>query len=183
MLREWFDDQMARMCDLKAHPSGMDAHFEVLSDIPPDVLIQGITHALKTRPWFPTPAELRADCDAALRRVPIVVGGRRKFVDVANAQRVEIRNPFAPDLPIVLFITRDWDHDCTNCEDYGFASRWCGAEGHARFPWMVAADCQRQDEHLPHEWVERCPCIATNPTIQRRKASQMRYSQAPERVA
>lgn len=182
MLREWFDEQMHRMSDLKSAPSRMDAHYEALQDIPTDVLMQGITHALKTRPWFPTPAELRADCDAAMRRVPAPVGSRRKFVDVANARTVEILNPFGGP-PITLYLTRDWHHDCTNCEDYGYAARWCGETGHSRYPWMELGRCQRPDEHASHEWVEPCHCIETNPTIQRRKAAQVRYSHAPEKVA
>lgn len=182
MLREWFDDQMRRMGDLKSPPSGLDAHYEALSDIPPDVLAQAIGHALKTRPWFPTPADLRADCDAVARRVRLLPARRRRAVNLADAFQVTIPNPFGGK-GLVLTVTRDWHSDCDACDDTGWASRWCGESANLQHPDKPVLRCPNDGEHFPHEWVESCVCIDTNPTIRRRKEAQMKYAHAPERVS
>ena len=179
MTRELFDAQMGRLIVLRGWPDSVDEYFPALVDIPEALFAEAVTHALRTRAWFPAPAELRADCDAVHRQqtpepaAPVVVelleGGRV----------VEIPNPFG-GAPLKVRITRDWRHDCETCRDTGWAPRWCGA-GESRND-VAAVKCERRKDHASHEWVEPCPCRDWNPTLRRRAAASAKYSHAPEKV-
>lgn len=181
MTRSNFDLQMQRMVPLKAMPGDTDAYWEALQDIPDDVLIAAVGHALKTRAWFPTPAELRLDADVVRRREPLPAAPRPKVVSLEGATYVEIHNPLGGE-PLRLAVTRDWRRDCEACDDTGWAAFWCGPDMTDRYPWLRLRKCDREDEHYPHEWVLVCGCIPSNHTIQRRKAAGLRYAHAPERV-
>lgn len=175
--RETMDVQLGRLVVLKGMPGETDDYFAALSDIPEDVFTAAIGHAIKTRTWFPVPAEIRADCDAVRSRaamdpIPHMVAG------IGPGQWVEIHNPLGgPSLR--LFVTREWKHDCDTCRDTGWASHWC-AERAERQQYSA---CGRQIEHRQHEYVDKCACIEWNPTIRRRREAAMKYSQAPERAA
>jgi hypothetical protein len=173
MTREFMDVQLGRLVSLRGMPGDTDEYFAALRDIPDDVFSAGIAHALKTRAWFPVPAEIRVDCDAVKAHVrPPAPEPAPSYHDLERALIVEIRNPFDPDKPLRLKVLREWRHDCDTCRDTGWASRQC-----------PDTHCGRRFEHGPHEFVEHCACIEWNPTIRRRKEAMTKYSQAPEKAA
>lgn len=159
------DQQLGRLVPLRGMPGDSDPYFEALSDIPEATFSAGVGYALRSRSWFPTPAELRADCDMA--RASVRPSERLEPVveDVAG-EVLEIRNPFDAENPLRIRVTRRWKHDCLTCDDSGWASRQCPQTA-----------CGRRFEHGPHEFVERCACIEWNPTIRRRKeAAGVKYA-------
>jgi hypothetical protein len=170
MTREVFDVQMGRMVVLRGMPGDTDEYFAALCDVPDDVLTAAIGQAIRSRPWFPTPAELRADCDAVKSSVrPVRPEPAPQARDLADARMVEIRNPLPGGASIWVRVVREWKHDCDTCSDTGWASRRCPETG-----------CGRRFDHGPHEFVEMCGCVEWNPTIRRRKESQVKYHQKPE---
>lgn len=173
MAREHFDAQIGRLIVLKGWPDSADEHFVALKDIPAEVFAAACDHALKTRTWFPAPAELRMDCDVATidRRARASVVVTPQVTELSQPRILEIPNPFGGE-PLRLKITREWSHDCDVCADSGWASRQCPASG-----------CGRRFEHVAHEFVERCACIDWNPTIRRHKEAMAKYAKAPERVS
>lgn len=183
MLRDWFNAEIARMGVLKFPPENIDEHFKALADIPPAVLERGISHAIRTRAWFPTVAELRADCDASGMAARAVQEPEpAKIVHLGDVVTHTIRNPFG-GAPIAVRVDREYHHDCETCSDTGNAPRWCGTEPSARWPWYPLLKCLRRHEHSPHDWTESCVCVDINPTIRRRKARQeQHYSQEPAKV-
>ena len=68
MIPTWFQQQMARMADLRFPPSSLAMHWEGLRDVPEAVLEAAVTRAIQTRASFPAPAELREDADVATPR-------------------------------------------------------------------------------------------------------------------
>lgn len=183
MLRDWFDDQMTRMQILKHMPADMSEHFKGLQDIPAPVLDEGISHAIKTRVWFPTVAELRADCDAARGARPVAVHPTSRLVPVEGSKTVHIANPFGGK-GITVQVTKEPDYECEGCDDTGWAKFWCGASESTRMPWMTRGRCNRREPHFDHDWTDRCRCVATNSRIQERRAAQAaKYSQDPEKIS
>lgn len=163
MTREFMDTQLGRLVPLRGMPGDSESYWDALSDIPEDVFRAGVAHALRSRTWFPTPAELRADCDMARthhRPEPL----EPSVVDLSEARIVEIPNPFGGK-PLRIRVTKEWRHDCETCRDTGWSSRQC-PETH----------CGRRFEHGPHEFVEQCSCIEWNPTIRRRKEASVKYA-------
>jgi hypothetical protein len=73
-----------------------------------------------------------------------------------------------------------WVYDCERCDDGGMVSVWCG-EGPLGKPWHARGTCGRKGVHPAHEWACECLCVPTNPTIQRRKASRVKYAAEPMR--
>lgn len=179
MNREHFDAQMRRLVILRGWPDEIEEYFPVLSDIPEEVFTGGVKYALKTRAWFPTPAELRLDCDAA-RRSTRMDPPQPVVVELEGGRELEIPNPLG-GVPLHVRITRDWRHDCELCEDTGWRSYWCG---HGKPPSSIAPEvqCGKQQVHAAHEWVARCVCVPWNPTIRRHRHAAAKYSQAPEKV-
>src|SRR5262245_11395510 len=57
--------QLRRLLVLRNAPDSISEWLVALADIPDDVLARAVGHALRTRVYFPMPAELRADADAA----------------------------------------------------------------------------------------------------------------------
>jgi len=170
MTHEHCEMQLRRLGVLKGIPEDVVEYFAALDDVPDEVFTAAVGHALKTRHWFPTPAELRADCDAVaqpgLRLVPapveeLLVGGGRDVV---------FPNPLGGD-PLHLHVTRTWRCDCETCSDSGWAPHTCPAE-----------PCGRTFEHAAHEWVEPCGCRSWNPTIRRRTEATVKYARPPEKV-
>lgn len=184
MTRDWFDRQLSRLASLPNAPADTDGHWDALQDLPPQLFEAAISHALRTRAWFPVPVDLRRDCDAVSRRaVPSAVAPTSHLVPVDGQQIVTIRNPFG-GADITLAIDRAYRADCDDCDDSGQVVFWCGAEKSTRWPWLYRRACERRDPHAAHDWAGTCPCVATNATIQRRRAAQgTRYAQDPERAA
>ena len=161
--------QLKRLTVLRGIPEDVVEYFAALDDVPDEVFTGAIAHALKTRQWFPTPAELRADCDAVappLRLLPAPV----EEVLVGGGRDVIFPNPFG-GAPLRLHVTRSWHYDCETCADSGWAGQRC-----------PDAPCGRTCTHEPHEWVERCACVSWNPTIRRRREATAKYAQPPEKV-
>ena len=64
--RDAFDAQMSRLAlGLRWPPADLTSHFEALKDLPDDHLRLAVNRALQSREVFPTPSELRQDCDTA----------------------------------------------------------------------------------------------------------------------
>jgi hypothetical protein len=163
--------QIDRLRVLKGQPADTFEYFGALEDLPDDRFTAAVSHALKTRMWFPTPAELRADCDAVHVATPMPREESRIEALVGGGREVVIVNPLNPSQQIRVKVHRVWKFDCDDCEDSGWRSRQCPAE-----------PCGRRHDHAPHEWVERCACIDWNPTIRRRKDAMAKYAKEPERV-
>jgi hypothetical protein len=170
MTRTHFDTQMGRLIVLKGWPDSIDEYFPALEDVPEVVITAAIAHALRTRMWFPTPAEVRADCDAVVRLKPAPTSMTPQFEDIPGGRTVTFPNPFG-GAGLTLRISREWRYDCDTCGDTGWASRRC-----------PDTQCGRRIEHGPHEFVERCACIDWNPTIRRHRDAGAKYSHAPEKV-
>lgn len=169
MTREFMDAQLGRLVSLRGMPGDTDEYFGVLVDIPDDVFSAAVSQALRSRTWFPVPAELRADCDAVKAHVRPIVADEPLHRDLETAVTVEIRNPLPGGKSIWVKVVREWSHDCETCGDTGWSIRQC-PETH----------CGRRFNHSPHTFAERCACIEWNPTIRRRKEAQVKYHTKPE---
>jgi hypothetical protein len=171
MTREFMDTQLGRLVPLRGMPGDSDAYFEALSDIPEDAFSAGVGYALRSRSWFPTPAELRADCDMARVHRPMPEP-EPSYADLEDAHTAEIRNPFG-GASITVKVVRDWRRDCETCADTGWSMRQC-----------PDTSCGRRFSHGPHGFVERCGCAEWNPTIRRRKdAAGAKYAVEKAAVA
>lgn len=158
------DGEIARLGVLRGVPGDVVEYFAALEDIPDERFTLAVNHALKTRSWFPTPAELRADCDAVHVVTPTTF---ESYVqDVPGGGRdVTITNPFTGQT-ITLHVTREWKCDCADCADSGWREMQCPTE-----------HCGRRFDHDAHPYVVRCHCIDWNPTLKRHKEGQAKYSQ------
>lgn len=177
MTRAWFDGQMARLTALKGSAADIDSHWEALSDLPGDVFAAAVGHALRTREWFPVPAELRADADHVAVRVRVAVPD--------EARDVPLEQPFTITVPAagkVVSVTREWKYYDERCNDTGWASWWCGERPAGRQPWMLDGRCERRGEHGGHEWVGRCMCWDSNPALVRKREAQRKYAEEPQKV-
>lgn len=154
---------------LRGMPTDIVEYFAALEDVPDPLFTKAITHALKTRNWFPTPAELRADCDAVNVATPTLVEPQVEEL-VGGGRDVIFPNPLGGK-PLHLRITRDWKFDCDDCRDTGWKPSRCPSQ-----------PCGRRFTHAEHEWVDRCACVATNPTITRHRAATAKFAQPPEKV-
>ena len=173
---EHCETQLARLGVLRGVVADVSEYVKALSDVPELVFTEAVSHAIKTRPWFPTPAELRVDCDVAAQsfRTAAATIQAPQIEDLAGGGRViEIPVPaiFGDVPPLRLKITRVWKFDCEDCGDSGWRSRQC--------PEMV---CGRRFDHAAHEWVHPCECRSWNPTLRRRAEANAKYSEAPQRA-
>lgn len=180
MTAEFFERQIERLKPLGAASDEFkDAYWDALHDLPADVFDAAISHALKTRTWFPKPAELRIDADtvAPLVRPPLPDEDRSRLLD----------EPFTvtlPDVGTLVSVTREWKYYDERCSDSGWASWWCGdPTDRRRAPWMEIGRCDRHGEHGPHEYVTRCACWESNPALVRKRANQQRYAEKPGKAA
>lgn len=173
MSPEHCESQIARLGVLRGVPGDISEYFTALSDIPELVFVEAVTHALKTRAWFPTPAELRADCDAAQAafRAPVALEPHVEEL-VGGGRTVTIANPFG-GRGLTIHVTRLWKFDCEECVDTGWRERQCPSE-----------HCGRRQDHAAHTWVEPCQCRDWNPTLKRRReAAGVTYAQRASKVA
>lgn len=133
---------------------------------------RGCQRAIRTRSFFPTPAELFADCETAAPRETWV--GERQESDV-DARIVHIANPFG-GAGLTLRVSKVWDYVCDDCDDMGQVSFWCGEIGPTKKPWQLVVPCGKQQEHAPHEYVTRCACWERNPALIRKRAAQAQHA-------
>ena len=180
--RELFDAQMGRLIVLKGWPDSVDEHFGALHDIPADLFTAAVDQALKTRTWFPVPAELRADADMVRLAVRVPLPAEDPPPEGEWIEH-HIRNPFGGP-GITVRVNREWRHDCETCSDTGFASVWCGdPNAPQRKPWYELRTCDRRGAHYAHEWVRQCTCWDTNRTLIRRREAQRKYAEKPGKAA
>jgi hypothetical protein len=182
VIREEMDTQLQRYVVLKGMPGDTGGYWDALRDIPLHVLSAAVTHGLRTRMWFPTPAEIRMDCDVVhLRTAPVEpLASELPPVDLDDPYLVEIRNPFGGK-SLFVKVYEHYNNHCETCKDTGRAVRWCGPRDR-RMPWVPDGKCARPKTHAAHDWVEECVCVDTNPVIKRKKEAALRYSQEPEKV-
>lgn len=178
MMFDFFEDQMNRLKPLGV-PSGddaLDGYFDALRDIPPNVFDAAVSHALKTRTWYPKPAELRMDADH--------VAPMLRPQSASDVQEIPLAEPFTITVPqagTVVSITREWKYYCDRCSDTGWAAWSCGEV--KQKPWHELAACGRPNEHGSHEWVKHCACWASNPALVRKRENQLKYAASPQRGA
>lgn len=168
MTREHFDIHAGRLIVLRNPPDAIDEWWHALKDIDGAVFEAACDQALKTRTFFPMPAELRADCDAVKAHVRPARNDEPLYQDLEHAVTAPIVNPFTGET-IYIKVVRDWRHDCDTCGDTGWSIRQC-----------PDTHCGRRFDHAGHAFAERCHCIEWNPTIRRRKEAMVKYHQKPE---
>src|SRR5688572_12829409 len=107
MTREFMDVQLGRLVILRGMPGDTDGYFSALSDLPDDVFASGIDQALKTRTWFPVPAELRVDCDVVRSRTR-PPENEPQYRELKTPRVFEWQSTFDPSVKLRIPITRDW---------------------------------------------------------------------------
>lgn len=169
-----FREQMTRLLGLKFAPSDMLTHWEALADVPADVLAAAVSRAQKTRVEFPSPAELRQDCDAVAHLVRVVVDEDRG---------VDVPPVVLGTLPTgaEIRVSREWRYYHSECGDSGVQSLWCGEDGTSTKPWQIRQACERTKPHEAHEWIRRCTCFDSNPELIRKRERQQKYAEAKAR--
>lgn len=176
---ELFEAQIHRL-DALGKPSGEDAldtYFDALRDIPVNVFEVAITHALKTRAWFPKPAELRLDADHVYAVMHPAPPEEFRFEPLASPMAVTV-----PGSGQQIPVTRFWRYYCDVCSDTGWGSWWCGGADTRKTPWMDFSRCGRSGEHGGHEFVQHCACYDSNPALLRKRAAQQKYAETPQKV-
>jgi hypothetical protein len=171
--QEWLDKRLVALMVLRRPPDDTSGYLEVLQDVPQDYVEGAIRHALKSRSWYPTPAELLSDCDVVAardRKLPVPEWPTPE--QLAEAEIAEIRSPYGV---LRVRVVREWHDECTRCGDTGWAEFWCG-EGQNTMRHQEG-HCGRRRPHSGHSWVEPCFCRPTNRTYQRRIGALASYAQ------
>lgn len=172
MTREWMDAQLGRMVMLRNPPVSTDEYWSIFAPIPERVIAAGVAYAIRTRAFFPAPAELLTDCDTARPRTMDAPEPRIS----GNTFTATIRNPFG-GADLVVTVDNEWEYFCDPCSDIGTRTFWCGAADDAgRKPWQAIGQCGRKFEHGSHEFAERCSCWETNPVLVRKRERDAEYS-------
>jgi hypothetical protein len=141
------------------------------------VLEAAVSRAQKTREDFPTPIELRLDADAVAHRVQSAEDDERH----AEPLPEPVVLGMLPDGTAVK-ATRFWRYYDERCSDSGWASWWCGDRSLAK-EWQLSQTCGRRGEHGAHEWVGRCACAESNPSLIRKRENQTKYAAPAKRSA
>jgi hypothetical protein len=160
---------------LRGGPDSLDkleVYIEAFQHASAEDFERGCQRAVKTRTFFPTPAELFADCETSAPRETWVADPLIKDVD---AQIVHIPNPFGGK-GLTLRVSKVWDYHCDDCDDIGQVSFWCGDAGPTKKPWQLVVPCGKRQEHTPHEYVTRCSCWERNPALIRKRAAQAQHA-------
>lgn len=167
MTRAHFDVQLGRLIVLRNWPDDVSEWWNACRMVDPDVFEAACSHALKSRTFFPVPAELLADCDAVRAFVrPVTPEPMPSYRDLETAEECEIRNPF-DGTTITVKVVRHWPHECDGCGDTGWEIRHC----------QGAVTCGRRNPHSSHSYAQVCGCVEWNTVIKRRKEAQMKYAQ------
>ncbi len=172
MTRDEFNRAMMPLSVLRGKPDDMDPFWEVFQHADAESFRRGCRHALKTRTFFPVPAELFADCEMTAPRLAWETAPAPPSSDAIRTEH--LANPFGGK-GITITVQRDWKYYCEDCSDSGQRALWCGESGPTRKPWHGGAFCGRTHDHAGHEWVNRCACWAGNPSLIR---SRERLAQA-----
>lgn len=170
--REAFDLELGRLAVLPGMPGDSDAYWEALKDIPEPVFVAAVSHAIRTRKWFPVPVELRVDADAVRPRSTYQAPPQRKPV-------TETTFTFANrwgGKDITVTVTDAIQYECDACSDTGWEAVWCGPPAPSRKPWHESAVCTRVGVHPSHEWVRKCACWDTNTVLIRKREAQATYA-------
>lgn len=165
MTRQHFDIQIGRLIVLRNWPDDATEWWKACRTVDPEVFEAACDHALKSREFFPVPAQLLADCDAVKAHVRPVTSDGPDWTDLDVEMMAEIKNPLPGGTSIWVKVIREWHHDCDTCGDTGWALRQC-----------PDTSCGRRIVHGPHSFAERCSCIEWNPTIRRRKEAAVKYA-------
>ena len=172
MTREWMDAQLGRMSVLRSAPESTNEYWPIFAPLPERVIASGVAYAIRTRSFFPAPAELLRDCDTAKPPVPDVPVREPS----GNTFTATIRNPFG-GADLVLTVDREWNYYCDACSDIGMRTFWSGsADDAGRKPWHDVSPCGRRSEHGTHEFAERCSCWDTNPALVRKREREAKYA-------
>lgn len=169
----WFLLQMTRLLGLKFRPDDMVTHWEALADVPETVLTAAVSRAQKIRIEFPSPAELRQDCDAVLHLVRPAHPEPDRGTDLPQPYAITVPNVEKP-----IPVTREWKYYHEACSDSGIESLWCGEPGPQRKPWQQLQTCERRTPHDAHEWVRKCTCFESNPALIRKRERQQQFAAA-----
>lgn len=169
---QWFLAEMTRLVGLKFAPADMRTHWEALHEIPRMVLRAAVSRAGRTREEFPSPVELRQDCDAVSHTIRLVDPDEDRGTDLPEP--VELGT-----LPTGKKLTaeRVWRYYHSECSDSGIESLWCGAEGPQMKPWHTRQACERTKAHEPHEWTRKCTCFDSNPALIKQRERQRQYAE------
>jgi hypothetical protein len=147
---DWLEAQLGRMVGLRNMPDRSEAYHEALAGLGDDVVAAGIGRAIKTRTFFPAPAELLDDCQQAAPRdtwqAPV-------FEVRETATTAHIAHP-GGGKGITVRIDREWKHYCTACGDTG---------------WAPAPS--RRVSVYNYDYVARCACWEGNPALHRKRES------------
>lgn len=170
MTREELDTQLSRLVGLRGMPGDSSGHWDVLQHVSLGDLARGVALALKNRSWYPTPAELLTDVEMARPRD--TWRSDRGQGEWRPAFTMTVQGGLLKGLTLTIPAGREWKQECEDCSDTGWLPLWCGEPGPTRKPWMPLEQCQRDHEHIPHEWVGQCPCWATNTKLIRKREAQ-----------
>ena len=174
MTRDDMDRALGRMVSLRNMPGETDGYWTVLQRIPDRLLEMAVDHALRTRTWFPTPAEVLTDCDAVRTRAR-EPEPEQPMVDLADAEIRTITNPFDGRV-VKIRVVRDWKYYCDDCDDTGQKLWWCGDRATCRWPWVESSNCGKRSGHAPHDFMQRCSCWYSNPALITKRARDAKYS-------
>jgi hypothetical protein len=169
--RPEFEALLKRLAGLRYLPSDLDTHWLGLQEVPFVVLEAAVRRAAATRSQFPTPAELREDCDAVRSLVPALEAPVAPVIALEVPLTLELPHRLTP-----LTVTHVHTYHCELCSDTGWLPRWCDPCP-GRRPWEHEGRCTRSHETGDGHgsYVEVCRCRATNPVLQAARAGQSRY--------
>lgn len=173
MTREEFRTILAPLASLPFPPADDDAHWMGLADIAADDLRHAVLQAAKWAGRFPPPSKLREWAEESR-------ASRTAHLPPPPAREIDLPTPVQVSVPSagrILTYNREYRYDCEECQDSGWAIRWCGdREGLRQSQYgLRSGDCGRYNIHAAHEYAAKCECIHTNPTIQRQRAAARRY--------
>jgi hypothetical protein len=169
--RPEFEAILQQLSGLRFLPSDLDTHWLGLSGVPADVLEAAVRRAAETRSQFPSPAELREDCDAVRTSMPAAPAPQSAQTPLERPLTILV-----PQLKRALTVTHLHVYHCEMCSDTGWISRWCDpAPG--RREWEHVGRCQRSHENGEGHgaYVEPCRCRSANPVLQHERSKRARY--------
>jgi hypothetical protein len=171
MTRPEFEAILQQLSGLRFLPADLDTHWLGLSGVPADVLEAAVRRAAATRSQFPTPAELREDCDAIRSLLPVPAAPVQALTTLETPLTIDVPHRSTP-----LTVTHIHQYYCELCNDSGWMARWCEPLP-GRRPWEHVGRCQRtHDTGEGHgSYSEVCQCMAGNPVLQHSRASRARY--------
>lgn len=171
MSRPAFEAILQQLSGLRFLPADLETHWIGLRGVPADVLEAAVRRAAETRSQFPSPAELREDCDAVRTSLPAAPAPQSAQTPLARPLTIPV-----PQLNRSLTVTHLHVYQCERCNDSGWVSRWCDPSP-GRRDWEAPGRCARSHENGAGHgaYVEACPCSSTNPVLQHERATRARY--------